>query len=140
MGATSEHFSDAELQCHCGCGVNDCTQALVEVLEAFRAVVGQPVTVDDAYRCPAHNAAIHGASHSEHVQGIAADITVADKTAVELEAIAKTIPAIHGIGRDDFRNYVHIDTRPTSVEWCYNRAGAWVHYFPPLEPSAPINA
>ena len=139
MGATSEHFSNAELACPC-CGVNGCTQALVDALEAFRAAVGQPVIVDSAYRCPAHNAAIHGASHSEHVQGIAADIKVADKTAVELEAIAKTIPAIHGIGRDDFRNYVHIDTRPTSVEWCYNRAGAWVHYFPPLEPSAPINA
>jgi len=76
MGATGPHFSEAELACH-HCGVNGCKQSLVDALEAFRAIVGKPVIVSSAYRCPQHNAEAGGAGRSEHVEGLAADIRVA---------------------------------------------------------------
>ena len=112
VGATGPHFSEAELACH-HCGVNECTQALVDALEAFRAVAGKPVVVSSAYRCPQHNADSGGAGKSEHVEGLAADIRVNGMTATELEAAARKIHAIRGIGRNDHQQYIHVDVRPT---------------------------
>lgn len=136
MGATSEHFSDTELQCHCGCGVNDCTQALVDALEDFRSIVGRPVIVDDAYRCPARNARDKGARYSQHLLGQAADIRVSGLTADQLESAARQVPAIHGIGRGDSQNYLHVDVRTDPSQWCYNAKGQQIAYYPPSEPVA----
>jgi uncharacterized protein YcbK (DUF882 family) len=137
MGATGPHFSDTELACR-HCGVNACAQVLVDALEAFRARVDRPVLVNSAYRCPEHNAQAGGAGKSEHVAGLAADIRVAGMTAAELEDVARQIPAIRGIGRDDHHDYVHIDVRPTPTvaRWCYAVDGKWCGYYPPLAEAA----
>ena len=137
MGATGPHFSEAELACH-HCGVNECKQSLVDVLEAFRAIVGKPVIVSSAYRCPQHNAEAGGAGRSEHVEGLAADIRVEGMTATQLEALARKIPAIRGIGRNDHHQYIHVDVRPTLTlaRWCYSSDGKWCSYYPPLAEAA----
>jgi uncharacterized protein YcbK (DUF882 family) len=132
MGATSEHFSDAELACH-DCGVNGCTQALVDALEAFRAIVGQPVIVNDAYRCSAHNRAVGGVQFSQHVIGQAADIRIQGMTAAQLESVARQVPGINGIGRGDFQDYIHVDVRSDPSHWCYNEHGQQVAYYPATE-------
>ena len=137
MGASGLHFPAAELACH-HCGINRCTQALVDVLEAFRARVGKPVIVSSAYRCAPYNAQVGGAGKSQHVEGLAADIRVAGMTAVQLEAIALRIAAIRGIGRADFGQYIHIDLRPapTLARWCYGSDGKWCSYYPVLAEAA----
>lgn len=146
MGATSQHFTQAELQCKCGCGKNECTQALVDALEALRALAGKPIIIDSAYRCPEHNATTPNAvKHSQHVLGNAADIVISGMTPAEMEALVKQVPAIHGFGRADHQGYVHVDMRPAGiehgsgpvptinpiVEWCYDQAGAECAYYPP---------
>ncbi|HSP66920.1 MAG TPA: D-Ala-D-Ala carboxypeptidase family metallohydrolase [Bryobacteraceae bacterium] len=137
VGATGPHFSEAELACH-HCGVNQCKQALVDALEAFRTIVGKPVVVDSAYRCPQHNADSGGAVKSEHVEGLAADIRVNGISATELEAAARKIHAIRGIGRNDHQQYIHVDVRPTLTlaRWCYSPDGQWCSYYPPLAEAA----
>jgi uncharacterized protein YcbK (DUF882 family) len=138
MGATSEHFSEQELACH-HCGVNNCQQSIVNALEQFRAVVGKPVLVNDGYRCPVHNAEVGGVSDSEHVQGIAADITVEGMTGAQLEEAAKQCSLVTAFGRSDSPPYIHIDTRSVNqgrVMWAYNSEGKWVHYFPPPDQAA----
>jgi uncharacterized protein YcbK (DUF882 family) len=128
MGATSEHFSAEELACP-HCGVNGATPELVAALEQFRAIIGQPVHIDSAYRCAEHNAAIGGKPHSQHLLGNAADIRVLGSSAADLERVAREVPAIKGIGRSTPpMMYLHVDVRETPAEWCYNSAGAEVPY------------
>ena len=128
MGATSLHFSQAEMCCPC-CAVNLCQQSLLDALEAFRAIAGKPVIVTSGYRCPEHNKAVGGAKNSQHTQGLAADIKVTGLTAAQLEAIARQVPAIHGIGRNDHRGFLHVDTRTLKAQWCYELGGHQCPYY-----------
>jgi hypothetical protein len=168
MGATSPHFSDAELRCHgtdcgpggkVGCLRNRCTAILVNALEAFRVKAAAKwnakygpmnpfpgVDVHDAYRCPIHNGETSGAAaNSQHPAGRAADISVDGLTADELEAIANTIPTIKGIGRDPIRNFIHVDVRPQTKisRWCYYRVKGkmvWGAWYAPGTKPGPVNA
>jgi len=155
MGATSEHFSAMELECHgtkcgpncAGTDKNGCQQAIVDALEQFRAAVSAHqgkdtgIVVNDAFRCAIHNAEVGGVANSEHVQGIAADVTVWGMTGAQLEAIALTCPSITAIGRSDNPAYIHIDTRHMTqghARWCYDAHGKWCAWFP--APSSEVNA
>lgn len=126
----SAHFSSAELACH-HCGIDKTDDRLVAALEAFRAIVRAPVLVDDAYRCPVHNAQVGGVKGSQHVLGLAADIRVDGLRAVALWRAAVRVPAFTGLGRDDYRAYVHVDVRraPLAI-WCYDAAGRVVPWYP----------
>lgn len=126
----SEHFSESELACRCGCGVNGVVQELLDALEAFRSLVGVPVTINCAYRCAAHNAKIGGAPKSQHVPGRAADVKVRGKTARDLYDLAIQVPAIHGLGVDDHRQYLHLDVRKmeTLAQWCYSKTGGTIPF------------
>ena len=58
-----------------GCEEN--LEALVEdVLEPARSAYGMPIYVNSGYRCSIHNAAVGGASGSQHKQGEAADFRI----------------------------------------------------------------
>lgn len=149
MGATGPHFSDAELRCKgddcnisrtAGCGVNGCTQELVDVLERLRQLVSGPLIVNSAYRCPRHNKEVGGQPKSEHMLGLAADVRAFGMTAAQLEKIALTIPEIHGLGRADCQKYIHIDVRNTVtlVRWCYDVDGDVIPYFHSVEGVSPL--
>lgn len=127
----SAHFSEAELECHCGCGQNGCQQALIDGLEGFRMLVGGPVIVDDAYRCPTHNAAVGGVPKSQHELGLAADVRVEGKMARDLDPLARQISNLGGLGVDDHQQYIHIDFRASGAlaQWCYNTAGKQEPYY-----------
>ncbi len=149
-GSTSQHFSSLELRCKgltCGLYKNGCqenrsTPELTRALELIRTAVNNgdvngtvPVIVLDATRCEQHNAATSGAvNDSQHEKGTAADIKVTGFTGAELEAIARRhTDIIRGIGRNDKRNWIHIDTRVsnTLALWCYDEHGKWCDYFEP---------
>lgn len=130
MGAFSAHFTERELACP-HCGKNECTQELVDALEALRAVLGRPVQVDSAYRCAEHNKAIGGKPQSQHLLGRAADVRCMDLDAAAMERAARLVNGIRGIGRSSPpMRYIHVDVRETPAKWCYNTAGAEVPYFP----------
>jgi uncharacterized protein YcbK (DUF882 family) len=126
----SEHFSEKELACH-HCGVNGVVQELLDALELLRAKLGKPIIVDDAYRCPVHNAAIGGVADSQHVLGRAADIQVKGKTARELYQIGLLVPQIKGLGVNDQKQYLHVDVRETVylAQWCYGESGSQVPFY-----------
>lgn len=116
--AYSEHFSRGELDCHCGCvtppevAIN--LQDLAVHLEELRVLVGGPVHVDDAYRCPSRNLLVGGVKDSQHLQGKAADVAVPlGMTVASLAATAARIPRFNlgGIGMYPSQAFVHMDYR-----------------------------
>lgn len=138
MGASSKHFSSAELSCKHG--KNECSQLLVDSLEQLRAIISAatkvdtPVHVDDAFRCAICNAALkNAATHSQHMLGTAADVSVAGLSAVELFHFADQVGSFNsgGIGRADLQGYIHVDVRLTRARWCYDRHGAVVAWYDP---------
>ncbi len=132
----SEHFSDAELQCHCGCGVNGCVQSLVDGLEAIRAIKGVPVRVNDAFRCAMHNAAVHGVPHSQHELGMAADIVIEGLSPAEMYKVALQVPVFANGGIGVMlapTGYIHVDTRAGRARWCYTPQDVQCAWDPALD-------
>lgn len=46
------------------------------ILDPLRERYGKPITVNSGYRCPELNKAVGGSKTSQHMKGLAADITV----------------------------------------------------------------
>ena len=84
---------------------------LVKLLQQLRDQVGKPVTVTSGYRTPEHNAAVGGAAHSYHMQGLAADIVIAGMTSAQIAEVAKAV-GFTGIGIYPTRGHCHVDVRP----------------------------
>ena len=55
--------------------VNNLKQLVDFILDPLRERYGKPITVNSGYRCPALNKAVNGSKTSQHVKGLAADIT-----------------------------------------------------------------
>lgn len=90
-------------------------KALAVALEMIRSVLGKPLKISSAYRCPALNAVVKGSKTSAHVFGLAADFTVDGLT--PRQVCEKIIAA--GIPHDQI-----IMENISSV----NPDGTWVHF------------
>ena len=104
--------------------------------EAIRSACGdRPIRVGSAYRTPAHNRAVGGARHSQHVEGRALDLY--PPRGISLDRFYEIIRAyagrhesvIFGLGR--YPTFVHLDTRPRPthgrlIVWQGRRAWAEV--------------
>lgn len=55
--------------------VNNLKQLVDQVLDPLRKRYGKPITVNSGYRCEQLNKAVKGAVNSQHIKGLAADIT-----------------------------------------------------------------
>ena len=70
------------------------TSLCVAVLEPIRAHFG-PVSIHSGWRSPEANAAAHGASHSQHLSGQAADLHVAGHTIEEVASWLHASPLVY---------------------------------------------
>jgi uncharacterized protein YcbK (DUF882 family) len=92
----------------------------LDALQDIRSAWGKPMFITSAYRNPAHNKAIGGAKHSQHLITTAFDIAVADSDeGRKLEALAKRHGAT-GIGRYPASRFIHLDWRDGNASW-----GGW---------------
>lgn len=114
MGDLSEHFSRAEFACKCGCGGDTIDAETLALAEQVRSHEGQPVTVNSAYRCVDHNAAVGGSRASQHLLGRAVDLAVSDP-AETAAWLGKKYPDRLGVGV--YRTFVHVDTRADKARW-----------------------
>ena len=133
MGDLSEHFSTSEFadpstgECH----INP---FLISALEELRAKVGKPIIVHSGYRSPRHNAEVGGASHSQHLLGKAADISVKDFSVLALYAYATqvTLFDLGGVGIYPEDGFIHVDVRPQRARWA-RLGGEYVSFEAGLE-------
>jgi len=115
----SVYFSEQELRCPC-CGKNEMQAEFLSELDNLRVAVGGPITLNSAFRCPSHNAAVGGKPNSAHVRGLAADVRATDgRTRYKVLRAAYQV----GFKRIGLANtFVHVDTDdflPQEVAWTY---------------------
>lgn len=116
MTKMTDNFTRGEFACECGCGFDDVSLELVNVLQDVRDYFGQPVRVTSACRCAEHNKDVGGSVRSQHLLGTAADIVVS-KTSHRLvqDYLEGKHPDTYGIGR--YKTFTHIDTRKNKARW-----------------------
>jgi hypothetical protein len=90
--------------------------AVTKVADEARHRLGRPLRINSAYRSPAYNRAISGASASIHVRGGALDLSGSPAT---LHRILKEMRAEGlfrgGIGR--YKTFCHVDVRGKNADW-----------------------
>ena len=110
------HFKVNEFACNDGSDVIFISAELVNVLEKIRRHFGKPVIVNSGYRTVTYNKSVGGATYSQHLYGMAADIVVRDVSPKEVAEYAeKLLPNKGGIGI--YKNFVHVDVRAVKSRW-----------------------
>ena len=112
----SAHFKVKEFACQDGSDTIFVSPGLVNILEKVRVHFNKPVVVNSAFRTAAHNKKVGGATYSQHLYGMAADIVVNGVSPKVVAAYAETLlPGTGGIGIYD--GFTHIDVRKTKSRW-----------------------
>ena len=125
MGDLSKNFSRSEFECSCGCGFDDVSVELVELLQEIRDEIEEPIAITSACRCKEHNeevqkeanpAYVPNSSRSQHLLGTAADIVVRACTPDYVyQHIDNKHPDTFGLGK--YRSFVHVDVRTRRARW-----------------------
>lgn len=120
------HFRLSEFASKDGSGfpdsvIDDLTKQ-AQLLEIIREAAGnRPISINSGYRSPAHNRAVHGATHSQHPMGTAADFNVSGMTPRQTtELITGLIDQgrLPSGGLGVYNNWVHYDHRPNgNARW-----------------------
>lgn len=92
-------------------------------LQALRTHLGRPMLITSAYRDPAHNRRVGGATSSYHMKGQAFDVRMDNHNPAEFEAAARAL-GFTGFGYYPDSGFMHIDTGP---------ARSWGRPFPSRE-------
>ena len=122
------HFQDAELACHCGCGMLP-ERDFIEKIEKIRVACGFPIPVTSAARCKTYNAQVsESGSDGPHTTGRAIDLGVHGGLAFMVLKQA-LLHGITGIGLKQHgpynKRFVHLDDlpdapgRPRPSPWSY---------------------
>ena len=114
--ALTKNFKVKEFACKDGSDVIFISMDLVEILQKIRDHFGKPVTINSAYRTPAYNKKVGGATYSQHLYGLAADIAVSGVGPKAVAEFAGTLlPKTGGIGI--YQTFTHVDVRTNKSRW-----------------------
>lgn len=85
-------------------------QLVENILDPLRGLYGKPIKVNSGYRSKLVNAAVGGAKNSDHLFGLAADITAGNKTenCILFQLIRDKIPAWRQLIDEKDYTWIHI--------------------------------
>lgn len=115
-----EFFSEKELMCKCGCGINGMKAEFVQKLNTLRAAYGKPMVISSAYRCAHHNGQVSmTGENGPHTTGCAIDVMVFGADAFNLLALVLS-HGFTGIGVKQKGpmpgRFLHLDHLPDGAE------------------------
>lgn len=109
----SKNFHLSEWQCLCGhCSRTTVDFNHVEKLQLLRDSLGRSISINSAYRCPAHNSEVGGVVNSEHVMGCATDIDVEGMSPAQVQSKCENFD---GLGY--YSSFTHVDSRGYTARW-----------------------
>ena len=107
-----KYFTREEFRCPCGkCGglPVEPDEKMVRTVDAIRAKLGKPITINSGVRCQSHNDELPGsAKNSNHIKGMAADLHCNTETPAELKAAAEAVMGKTG-GIGLYKWGIHVD-------------------------------
>lgn len=112
----SENFKVREFACKDGTDKLLVDLEMVYVLQKIRDISGQAVIINSAYRTPAYNKKVGGATNSYHLYGRAFDIRTSGLSLDNICAVANSL-GVKGILR--YSSFIHIDSRPNKYHYSY---------------------
>lgn len=113
------HFSLSEFQCrdltpYPAEWIASRLHPLCAALEVIRERAGGAIKINSGFRSESYNRKIHGARLSQHVQGRAADITIAGMAPAKVHALVLDLyrdGAIKIGGCGSYPGFTHVDVR-----------------------------
>ena len=119
----SDNFSVKEFRSRDGADTILIDEKLVKLLQKMRDKYGV-INISSAYRTKSHNKKVGGVENSQHLYGLAADVTIADKSKLEDAAKYAEKIGFNGIGLDDkYQMFLHLDTRKNKSFFRYKSNG-----------------
>ncbi len=120
----SENFRVKEFRSRDGADKILVDEKLVKLLQKMRDKFGE-ITISSAYRTAAYNRKVGGVSNSQHLYGLAADVTIKDKGKLSEAAQYAEKIGFSGVGLDDkYQNFLHLDTRKNKSFFRYRANGS----------------
>ncbi len=114
----AKNFQVKEFRCRDGSDTVFVAELLPIVLQALRGVTGRAVSINSGYRTASHNNTVGGAAGSQHLRGMAADISVKGMAPRDVAKILRQImPDWGGVGIYARQGFVHVDVREQRVDW-----------------------
>ena len=112
MAINTKNFRVDEFTCKCGCGMNNAEQKLLDMCQMIRDELGVPVRVNSGCRCVKHNAKSGGVRNSQHLNGVAADLSCEKGAQVMFETVKRMyhegrLPELKYCKR--YRTWIHVD-------------------------------
>ena len=135
----SENFKVKEFRSRDGADEILIDEKLVNLLQKLRDKFGI-INISSAYRTKSYNKKVGGVSNSQHLFGLAADITISDNGKLEEAARYAEKIGFTGIGLDkNYENFIHVDTRSGKSFFKYKSNGSTYSVNSFYETVKPVN-
>lgn len=112
------------------------------VVDELRDRLGKPIAITNAYRSPAYNVCIGGASASQHTQFRALDFRVSGMSQLDVAQALRWLRDKEGFfkgGVGRYNGFTHVDTRGHNATWPPAFKSSSGPSSSPLRPRAPRN-